>query len=213
MQKRTENSTRAGESYLVCKRCFDACASAIALLLTLPLMALICVAIWLESPGAAIYIHERVGENGKPLPLYKFRTMYRDADSKLSGFTSEQMQEWLDYRKLKDDPRVTKVGNFLRKSSLDELPQLLNILKGELSFVGPRPITEEELEKYGSRKAEFLSVTPGLTGYWQAYARNTCSYDERMKMELHYIRNAGPLFDLRILFKTVGVVISGKGAM
>ena len=175
-------------------------------------MLLIALLIRLESPGAAFYTHNRIGKNGKPLPLLKFRTMYKDADKMLDRFTEEQKKEWEENFKVTDDPRITKIGKFLRKSSIDELPQLVNVLKGELSLVGPRPIVTEELLRYGENQEKFLSATPGLTGYWQAYARSNCSYEQRIEMELHYVENAGFWWDIKIMFATVGAVIRKEGA-
>ena len=138
--------------------------------------------------------------------------MFQNADQMIDSFTPEEKAEWEANFKLANDPRITKVGRFLRRSSLDELPQLINVLKGELSIVGPRPVVEEELEKYGDQRAKFLSVPPGLTGYWQAYARSTCTYEERVKMELYYVDNANFWWDIKIMFATVGAVLRGKGA-
>lgn len=207
------DKARHAKSYLFWKRVFDVCLAILALAVLWPVLAIICLVIKAESSGPAIYVHSRIGKNGKPFPLYKFRTMCNDAESMIQDFTPEQKQEWQQSYKLACDPRVTRVGSFLRSSSLDELPQLLNILRGELSFVGPRPITEEELERYGDNRSAFLSVTPGLTGYWQAYARNTCTYEKRMEMELYYVEHASFWFDARILFATIGRVLSRKGAM
>lgn len=208
--------TNAGNSqkrsYIVAKRTLDIVASVIGLVIcVLPMMAII-VMIKLESPGPAIYVHHRNGKNGKQLPLLKFRTMYRNADAMIDQFTPEQKAEWQANFKLENDPRITRIGKFLRRSSLDELPQLVNILKGELSIVGPRPVVDEELERYGEYKDKFLSVTPGLTGYWQAYARSTCTYEQRMQMELHYVDNASFWWDIKIMFATVGAVLRGHGA-
>ncbi len=202
----------AKKSYLAAKRALDIVLSFVGLIVTLIPMVIISVLIKLESTGPAVYIHHRVGKNGKPLPLLKFRTMYENAESMIEQFTPEQKAEWQENFKLDNDPRVTRIGNFLRRSSLDELPQLLNILKGELSIVGPRPVTQEELEKYGENKNKFLSVTPGLTGYWQAYARSTCTYEQRMEMELHYVETANFWWDVKIMFATVGAVVRGHGA-
>ena len=138
--------------------------------------------------------------------------MYINADKMIENFTPEQKAEWEENFKLENDPRITKLGKFLRKSSLDELPQLINILKGELSLVGPRPVVVKELEKYGLRKNQFLSVTPGLTGYWQAYARSSCTYEKRMEMELEYVEKASLWWDTKIIFATVGSVLRGRGA-
>ena len=139
--------------------------------------------------------------------------MYKNADEIFNNFTNEQKAEFYRDFKLDNDPRITPVGNFLRRSSLDELPQLWNIFWGDLSFVGPRPIVEEELEKYGGKSEQFLSVKPGLTGYWQANGRNLVGYENgRREMELYYVQNRCTRLDFKILFKTFGTVIQGKGA-
>ena len=212
----TENLVDCGNiqkrGYNVAKRTLDVFASIVGLVVALLPMALIVFLIKLESPGPAIYVHHRIGKNGTSLPLLKFRSMHMNADKMIDDFTPEQKAEWEANFKLENDPRITRIGNFLRRSSLDELPQLINVLKGELSLVGPRPIVEEELEKYEENKDKFLSVTPGLTGYWQAYARSTCTYEERMKMELHYAENANFWWDIKIMFATVGAVLRGHGA-
>jgi len=198
--------------YLIAKRVIDVLAAAIGLAIMLIPMTLIAVLIRLESPGPAIYVHNRIGKNGTPIGLLKFRSMFINADEMIESFSPEQKAEWEANFKLENDPRITRIGKILRRSSLDELPQLINILKGELSIVGPRPVVEEELERYGENKSKFLSVTPGLTGYWQAYARSTCSYEQRMKMELHYVENANFWWDIKIMFATVRVVLGGIGA-
>lgn len=148
--------------------------------------------------------------------MYKFRSMKETKQDLKDLLTKEQYEEYLKEYKLDNDPRITKIGNILRKTSLDELPQLLNILKGEMSFVGPRPIIEEEFINYSSQEKEkLLSVKPGLTGYWQAYARNNATYQtgKRQEMELYYIDNASLLLDIRILVKTVHTVLTREGAM
>ena len=200
------------KGYRIAKRTMDILVSVVGLIVALLPMVLIVLLIKLESPGPAIYIHHRIGKNGQPLPLLKFRSMHMNADQMIDDFTPEQKAEWLENFKLDNDPRITRIGQFLRKSSLDELPQLVNVLKGDLSLVGPRPVVREELERYGDNKDKFLSVTPGLTGYWQAYARSTCTYDERMEMELHYVENANFWWDIKIIFATFGAVLRGYGA-
>jgi len=211
-KKKTVNLGAQRKSYLVAKRMLDIVISVVGLIIMCVPMIVIAVLIKLETPGPAIYIHNRIGKNGKELPLLKFRSMFINADDLIDSFTPEQKAEWKKYFKLKKDPRITRIGDFLRKSSLDELPQLINVLKGELSIVGPRPIVTEELERYGEEKSKFLSVTPGLTGYWQAYARSTCSYEERMEMELYYVDNASFWWDIKIIFATFLGVIRGRGA-
>ena len=200
------------ELYLCAKRVMDIVLSMLALIVLIVPMAIVALLIRLESPGAAIFVHNRIGKNGKPLPLLKFRSMYTNAEEMINNFTPEQKAEWEENFKLDNDPRITKMGHFLRRTSIDELPQLINILKGDLSIVGPRPVITKELEKYGENKEKFLSVTPGLTGYWQAYARSNCSYEQRMEMELFYVDNANLWWDIKIIFATVGAVLRGDGA-
>ena len=198
--------------YRVAKRSFDIIAATVAFVLLSPFLLLICVLIRLDSKGPAIFVHTRYGKNGKPLPLLKFRTMHMNADAMIKQFTPEQLKEWQENFKLANDPRITRIGKILRKTSLDELPQLLNIIRGDLSVVGPRPIITEELERYGEFKEKLLSVTPGLTGYWQAYARSDCSYKQRMLMELYYVDNANFWWDIRIIFATILSVLRQRGA-
>ena len=199
--------------YIKIKRVFDIILSIIALVLLSPVFLIISIAIKLDSKGKVIFKHKRIGKNGKEIYIYKFRTMVENAEEVMKTFTPEQMKEFKENYKLENDPRITKVGNFLRKSSLDELPQLLNILKGDLSIIGPRPIVEEELERYGEKKSTFLSVTPGLTGYWAANGRSCTSYEDRMKMELYYVENISFKLDMKVFFKTVISVIKRQGAI
>lgn len=199
-------------AYRFIKRGFDILASGAALVILSPLLALLCLLIRLDSKGPAIFVHKRYGKNGKLLRMYKFRTMYANAQDMIKDFTPEQKKEWEESFKLTNDPRITRMGKILRKTSLDELPQLINILRGDMSIVGPRPVVAEELEKYGVFRDQFLSMSPGLTGYWQAYARSDCSYEKRMQMELKYVREANLWWDIRILFATVTAVLKGKGA-
>lgn len=199
--------------YKIIKRVIDVVGSLVALILLSPVFLIIAIAIKLESRGSVFFKHTRVGKNGKIIKIYKFRTMVENAEELIKKFTPEQMEEYKNNYKLTNDPRITKVGKILRKTSLDELPQLLNILKGELTLIGPRPVIQEELEKYGEDKAKFLSVTPGLTGYWAANGRSCTSYEERMKMELYYVDNMSFKLDMQIFFKTFGAVIKREGAM
>lgn len=198
--------------YFVSKRALDIVLAGLGLAVCIVPMAVISLLIKIESKGPVFYVHHRIGKNGKDLPLLKFRSMYCDADQMIKDFTEEQKKEWYMNFKLENDPRVTRIGKFLRKSSLDELPQLINIIKGELSLVGPRPVVTEEIERYNDNKNKLLSVMPGLTGYWQAYARSTCTYEQRMEMELYYCENANFWWDIKIIFATVGSVLRGRGA-
>jgi len=194
------------------KRMIDVILSFVALVILLPLFLIIGISIRLESKGPVFFVHKRVGKNGKIFKMYKFRTMVQNAEELIKQFTPEQMKEFKENFKLENDPRITKVGKFLRKTSLDELPQLINILKGELSIIGPRPVIGEELEKYEENKSKFLSVTPGLTGYWAANGRSNISYEQRMVMELYYIDNISWEMDLKVFLKTIISVLKKEGA-
>lgn len=193
------------------KRLFDIVFSlAAAVILLLP-CAVISVLIKVQDGGKVLYAHKRIGKNGKPIMVYKFRSMRENADSLENTLTCEQIEEYKKEYKLKNDPRVTPVGKFLRKTSLDELPQIyINILfKGNMSFVGPRPVMQEETLLYGEKRSLLLSVKPGLTGYWAAYAGKNDGYLEgkRQKMEQYYVENRSFLLDMKIIFATVGTVI------
>jgi lipopolysaccharide/colanic/teichoic acid biosynthesis glycosyltransferase len=207
-----EQPRKRSTSYLAVKRTFDIVSSGLLLAVIWPLFPLIALAVKLDSKGPVLFRHKRVGQDGKPLLLYKFRTMVNNAETLIDQFTEAQRKEWTENYKLERDPRITRVGRFLRRTSLDELPQIAQIFTGKLSVVGPRPVIGEELEKYGAYKYKFLGTKPGLTGYWQAYARNDCSYQQRMEMELYYIDNAAYLLDFRILLQTLVAVARGKGA-
>ena len=181
-EEKEDTSKRNRRAYFVAKRVLDVVLASVGLVISLIPMACIAFMVRLESPGPAIYIHNRIGKNGKPIGLLKFRSMFLNAEDMIESFTPEQRAEWEANFKLENDPRITRIGKFLRRSSLDELPQLVNIIRGDLSIVGPRPVVMKELERYGTNKDKFLSVIPGLTGYWQAYARSDCSYEQRMEI-------------------------------
>lgn len=199
--------------YKIVKRTADVMLSSIAMVTLLPVFAVIALAIKLESKGPVFFKHTRIGKDGKIIKLYKFRSMVDNAEDLIKKFTPEQMKEYQENYKLKDDPRITKVGKFLRKTSLDELPQLINIIKGDLSIIGPRPVVSEELKKYGVNTEKFLSVTPGLTGYWAANGRSCINYDQRMQMELFYIDNLSFKMDMKVFFKTIEAVAKREGAV
>lgn len=199
--------------YKIVKRTADVALSSIALVILLPVFALIAFLIKLESKGTVFFKHTRIGKDGKIIKIYKFRSMVENAEDLIKEFTPEQMKEYKENYKLENDPRITKIGNFLRKTSLDELPQLINILKGDLSIIGPRPVVAEELKKYGTNIKKFLSVTPGLTGYWAANGRSCISYEQRMQMELFYIDNLSFKMDFKVFFKTIESVVKRKGAI
>ena len=199
--------------FKVIKRLFDIIVSFLGLLILSPLFLLLTILIKCDSKGPVFFIQKRVGRNGKKFGIFKFRTMRTNAEELIASFTPEQLKEWKENFKLKNDPRITRVGKFLRNTSLDELPQLINIFIGNMSLVGPRPIVEEELEWYGEKKNVLLSVRPGLTGWWATNGRSEVSYPERCDYELYYVYNCSLLLDIKILFKTFSAVFSRKGAM
>lgn len=201
------------EVFLFTKRIFDVTISIVALLLLLPLFLILSILIKLDSKGTVFYKHKRIGKDGKIIYLYKFRSMVHNAGELMKNFTPEQKKEYEENFKLTNDPRITRIGKILRKTSLDELPQLLNILKGDMSLIGPRPIVEKELDKYGMLKNRFLSVTPGLTGYWACNGRSCTSYEDRIKLELYYIYNCCWKLDIKIFFQTIKAVLKRDGAI
>ncbi len=200
------------KAYDFVKRGLDILISFVGIIVCLPIFIIIAIAIKLDSEGPIFFKHKRIGKHGKNIEIYKFRTMIKNAEEAMKYFTPEQKKEFEENFKLENDPRVTRVGKILRKTSLDELPQIINILKGEMSIIGPRPIVKNELEKYGNKKEEFLSVAPGLTGYWAANGRSDVSYEERMALELYYVEHRSLFLDLKIFFKTIGSVLTGRGA-
>ncbi|QAA34767.1 MULTISPECIES: sugar transferase [Clostridium] len=199
--------------YLYIKRLFDFFSALILLVTISPVLLIICVAIKLDSKGPIFFEHSRLGKCGKLFKVYKFRTMVYNAAEVFNNFTPEQKAEFEKNFKLDNDPRITKLGKFLRKTSLDELPQLINIIKGDLSVVGPRPIVQKEVVKYGAHAEKLFTVKPGLTGYWQANGRSSTSYEERVKMDMYYIDNRTTWLDIKLIFKTVMSVIKKDGAM
>lgn len=200
--------------YFIIKRFFDIFISAFSLVVLSPLFLIIFILIKIDSKGSVFYKHKRIGKNGEYIYLYKFRSMYTDSKERLEELLKDPKikKQWEDNFKLENDPRITRVGNILRKTSLDELPQLLNILKGEMSIVGPRPVIDGEIDKYGKNRDKFLSVTPGLTGWWACNGRSCTSYEDRIKLELYYVDNCSIILDIKCLFKTVLAVIKRDGA-
>lgn len=193
---------------------FDLMISSLMLVTFLPFMAIIAMMVRLDG-GPAIYRHQRVGKHGQKFMCLKFRSMVCNSDEVLGQHLYSDpnaMKEWLEKRKLDNDPRITRIGALLRKTSLDELPQLINVIKGEMSIVGPRPITEEEMKMYGDKLVHYLSVTPGMTGYWQVSGRSGISYSSRVDLDAKYANSAGMHTDIGILAKTPLAVIKAKGA-
>jgi len=197
------------------KRVLDIVFALVLGILALPVAALIAIAIVLESPGPLFFTQYRIGKGNRRFRLWKFRSMAPDAEQALWVYLEKHPAaavEWWRRRKLKNDPRVTRVGRFLRRTSLDELPQLWNVLRGEMSLVGPRPVVEEEIARYGPAFSLYLQVTPGLTGLWQVSGRNNTSYRRRTELDSEYIRKWTLGLDLKVLLKTVPVVLGRRGA-
>jgi Undecaprenyl-phosphate galactose phosphotransferase WbaP len=197
------------------KRIIDQSISFLLLLVLLPVMLTIMLVIRLESPGAALFFHRRIGQGGRQFRMWKFRSMRPDGNRILEEYLSdhpEEQQEWQEKRKLRKDPRVTRVGRILRKTSLDELPQLWNVLRGDMSLVGPRPIVADEATKYHEWFDLYCRVVPGLTGLWQVSGRSDTDYDKRVNLDSYYVRNWSPWFDIYLLACTVRVVLQGEGA-
>lgn len=197
------------------KRAFDIVGAAAGLMLLSPLFLMIAVLVKCSDGGSVFYGHRRVGRNGDFFHCLKFRTMVPNGDQVLSAYLSrnpEARAEWKASRKLQNDPRVTKVGAVLRKLSLDELPQILNILRGEMSIVGPRPVVMDELEMYGGSADYYLKSRPGLTGLWQVSGRNDVSYETRVAFDRHYVENWSMASDVRIILKTIPAVCLSRGS-
>lgn len=213
--KETCSPKKVSRFYLIVKRFFDIISSLIALIVLSPFMLVIAIIVKAEDGGKVFYSHERVGKNGKTIYIHKFRSMVNNSQDLEALLTNEQLEQYKREFKIDNDPRITKIGKFLRTTSLDELPQLWDIFVGKISVVGPRPLVKEEIDlNYADTKDILLSCKPGLTGYWQAYARNDANYKsgKRQQMELYYIERRSFWFDIKILFKTVSSVLKRKGA-
>ncbi|WP_449187809.1 undecaprenyl-phosphate galactose phosphotransferase WbaP [Veillonella sp.] len=205
----------ARKSNRIMKRIFDIVATVCGGILILPILAIIALLIYLDSPGPIVFGHKRVGQGGKEFSCYKFRSMVPNAQEALEVYLKENpatREEWEHNFKLKDDPRVTRIGKFLRKTSLDELPQLWNVLVGDMSLVGPRPIVRDEIVKYGEYINDFYLVPPGITGVWQVSGRSDTTYEERVLMDSWYVHNWSVWIDIVYLLKTALVVVKLKGA-
>ncbi|WP_293880046.1 sugar transferase [Sphingomonas sp.] len=196
-------------------RIVDVMGAATILLVALPFLMVLGLILYLDSPGPLFFVQRRVGRGGKMFSCLKFRTMCKDADVALQqhlAASSEAREEWQRDHKLRNDPRITRLGAITRKLSFDEFPQLINIIRGEMSLVGPRPIVSAEVERYGRHIDDYFRVRPGLTGLWQVSGRNHTSYRRRVSIDRFYVRNKSFLFDMAILMRTVPVVLSARGS-
>ncbi len=194
---------------------FNRAGAAVLLVLLSPVMFAIAWCIWREDGAPVLFAHWRVGQNGRLFRCLKFRSMVRRADLVLAEVLerdSAAQEEWARDRKLRNDPRVLRIGHFLRHSSLDELPQLFNVLRGEMHLVGPRPVVVQEIPRYGEHKRHYFAVKPGMTGLWQVSGRNNLTYAQRVALDARYVETRSLLMDLRILARTVNVLITRDGA-
>lgn len=202
--------------HIPAKRMFDIVFSCVAILLLSPLYLLIGFLVFATSRGKIVYAHKRIGRGGKAFRCFKFRTMYRDADKRLKELLASDpaiREEWSKNFKLQKDPRVTPLGYYLRKFSLDELPQFFNVFKGDLSVVGPRPVIDEEVRQHlGMKAPKILSIRPGITGLWQVSGRSDTSYTKRIQLDEYYIDNHSLFFDLKLIFKTIPAILMSRGA-
>ena len=213
---------RPGESVLpglghvpLTKRVFDKVSALAGLVFFAPFLLLTALVIAVTEGAPVIFAHERVGRGGRLFRCYKFRTMSRNSEAILATLIANDpaaREEWDSNRKLRVDPRVTRLGAILRKTSLDELPQLWNVLKGDMSIVGPRPIVTEECHHYGEHIRDYLAVLPGITGAWQAHGRSNTTYDERVALDVEYVRNWSFGTDIVIILRTIKVVLGSDGA-
>lgn len=208
---RRTSEARANTWHDPIKRMIDVALSSMLLIAAMPVLIPAAALIALDSPGAILYRRLVVGRNGKPFHAFKLRTMVPDSDTLLQE-DEGVAEEFNSNHKLKHDPRVTRVGGILRKTSIDELPQLVNVLRGEMSLVGPRMISFPELEKFGEWQEKILAVKPGITGLWQVSGRSQLDYDERVRLNVYYVDHRSILMDLRILARTIPAVITGRGA-
>lgn len=203
-----------GSLYRAVKRAFDICFSAGAFAVLLVPGILLGAAISLDSPGGPLFRQVRIGKNGKEIRIFKFRSMYSDAHSNPEKYLSKnQLLEWRKEQKVESDPRVTRIGRFIRKTSLDEVPQFINVLIGDMSVIGPRPVTLKETYEFGEDRDEVLSVRPGITGWWQVNDRNEATWEngKRQELELWYVRNMSVAMDAKVFFLTFCAIFSGTG--
>jgi exopolysaccharide production protein ExoY len=217
---RDDMGTHAGAAHTagtadLAKAVFDRIFAALALLFFAPFLIVISMVIFFSDGGPILFRHKRVGRDGRTFNCLKFRTMANDAEQRLNAILEadpEARAEWEANQKLEDDPRITCVGEFFRKTSLDELPQFWNVLRGEMSVVGPRPIVADEARHYGENYRDYLSVRPGVTGLWQVMGRSRTTYAERVAMDVEYVRNRSFRMDISIILKTIKVMLARDGA-
>lgn len=210
-----ENVSITTWSYLIIKRLFDILFGILGIIALIPVTIIVFIFNVLQKDFSSIfYTHTRIGKDGKEFKLYKFRSMVPNADEVLKELLKKKKykKEWDKNQKLDNDPRITKIGNLLRKTSLDELPQFINVLKGDMSLIGPRPLVKGELEKHNGDHSIYESIKPGITGWWACNGRSATTYKKRLELEYYYIKNISLLLDLKCIFRTIKVVVGKNGA-
>ena len=217
IQKNIENTKKLKiKIYETTKRIIDIIASVIGIIVLIPLTAMIWFAnLFVKDNGPVFYTQERIGKDGKLFKLYKYRSMVVNADDKLSKYLAENeeaREEYKEYKKLKNDPRITFIGKFIRKTSIDEFPQFINVLKGEMSLVGPRPYLPKEIEDMGENYNEIIKVKPGLTGLWQVNGRSDTTFELRTTIDKDYVQRRGMILDIKIFIRTFLKVFGKEGA-
>ena len=210
---KTINSFRT-QAFLALKRIFDLFCATLAFIILLPLFLIVMIAIKIDSKGPAIYSQERVGKNGKIFKIYKFRTMVQNSKEMLEEMLKNPIykKQWDENKKIENDPRVTKVGQILRKTSLDELPQMFNIFNNDMSLIGPRPLIPGELDIHNGNHEIYEKMKPGITSWWASHGRSDTTYNERLELEYYYVQNCSLILDLKCIFATIKAVITKKGA-
>ena len=213
---RDEDLAHVGGSVaLAAKRLFDVLGALVFFAIFFPLFLAVALAVKRSSPGPIFYVQDRVGRGGRAFKFYKFRSMCVDSEGVLTAFLNsdpEARETWDKYQKIENDPRITRFGRFIRRTSLDELPQFWNVLRGDMSLVGPRPCMVQQQVMYGRSWTTYCSVRPGLTGLWQVSGRNLLTYRQRVELDVKYVRSWSLILDIEILFKTLKVVLAGSGS-
>lgn len=209
--KQFENKFQKSNWYYIIKRIIDIVGSAFGIIILSPIMIIVAILIKLESKGSIIFSQDRVGKDGKLFKMYKFRSMIENAEELLDKLKDKNEMSGPMF-KIKDDPRITKIGKFIRKTSIDELPQLFNVLKGEMSLVGPRPNLPKEVEKFTDFQKQKLLAKPGLTCYWQVMGRNNIDFEDWMKLDVKYIKERSIVVDIKLIFKTFFVLFGDENA-
>ena len=200
--------------FLACKRTFDIFCSLIGLIMLLPVFFIVSIIIKIDSRGPVFLVQKRIGKNGKEFNFYKFRSMVPNADEVLKELLKDPKykKEWNKNQKLEHDPRITKIGKIIRKTSLDEVPQFINVFRGDMSLIGPRPLVEGELDAHNGNHEIYEKVKPGITGWWACNGRSATTYEQRLKLEYYYAENASLSLDIKCIFRTIKAVLFKTGA-